>query len=194
MIGVYKITNKITGNFYIGSSVNIKERFMSHKTPKATGNDRLHNDMKKYGLENFEFEVIEECEIQTLRAKEYEYIRKCQPYYNYIGKRKTKEFKKMMSKKMKVVWENSSEEHKRFVIENNLKGPRKGHPVSKEKRKKLSKWVSENQGQKVKIVETGQVFNKIKDLENYLGACTGTCASYWKGKIKTVKGYHVEKV
>jgi len=46
----------------------------------------------------------------------------------------------------------------------------------------------------VKIVETGQVFNKIKDLENYLWACTGTCASYWKEKIKTVKGYHVEKV
>lgn len=31
--GVYKITNKITGDFYIGSSKNIKRRWYSHKCP-----------------------------------------------------------------------------------------------------------------------------------------------------------------
>ena len=29
--GVYKITNKINGKFYIGSSINIKRRWESHK-------------------------------------------------------------------------------------------------------------------------------------------------------------------
>ena len=33
MIGIYKITNKITQEAYIGQSVQIEERFNEHKNP-----------------------------------------------------------------------------------------------------------------------------------------------------------------
>ena len=33
MIGIYKITNKITQEAYIGQSVQIEERFVDHKNP-----------------------------------------------------------------------------------------------------------------------------------------------------------------
>lgn len=47
--------------------------------------------------------------------------------------------------------------------------------------------------QRVMIVETGEEFDSIGELERHLGACTGTVAAYRSGKIKTVKGVHVEK-
>lgn len=76
MIGVYKITNKVTNQCYIGQSVNIERRFTEHKTPKAWGNDSLHNDMKKYGVQNFGFEILEICKPSELLEKELYFIKK----------------------------------------------------------------------------------------------------------------------
>ena len=55
---VYKITNTITGDFYIGSSKNIKNRLAAHKcksTWKIHPNNQLYLDMQKYGIDNFIF-------------------------------------------------------------------------------------------------------------------------------------------
>ncbi len=193
MIGIYKIVNRTNGKTYVGQSVDIERRFAEHKTPKANGNDRLHNDIKTLGIDNFDFQVIELCTKDELNAKELHYIRSLNPFYNCIGKQRPKETREKISKTLKKRWINLDEEEKQKIIKNNLKGPRKGHEVSQATREKLREWVKENQGQKVMIVETGQTFKKIKDLENYLGVCSGTCASYWAGKIKSVKGFHVVK-
>ena len=66
MIGIYKITNKINGNAYIGQSVNIQLRFDSHRQRYLQENGKeydkvLYRAMRKYGLENFSFEIVEEC-------------------------------------------------------------------------------------------------------------------------------------
>lgn len=193
MIGIYKIVNKANGKTYVGQSVDIERRFAEHKTPKAYGNDKLHNDIKMLGIDNFDFQVIELCTKDELNAKELRYIKLLNPYYNTIGKPHSEETKNKIRKTLKERWENLSESEKNKIITNNLKGPAVGHPVSEETREKLRKWSTENQGQKVMIVETGQIFNKIKDLESYLGACEGTCWAYWKGRIKSVKGFHVVK-
>jgi group I intron endonuclease len=63
MIGIYKITNKITGKSYIGQSVNIETRWSQHKSVSRSyetldGNE-LHKDILELGVENFSFEVIE---------------------------------------------------------------------------------------------------------------------------------------
>lgn len=167
---------------------------MEHKTPKAKGNDRLHNDMKIYGKENFKFEVVEQCEQSELSERELQYIQKENPFYNFIGKPKTPEMKKHISNQVRKWWAKLPESTRSRIINNNLTGPKKGHSVSKETRAKISAKVSEIQKQKVKCLETGEIFNSIGEFEDYVGACTGTCAAYWKGKIKSVKGYHVEKV
>lgn len=83
--GVYKITNKITGDFYIGSSKDIKRRWITHKSPSAwarQSNSKLYKDMMQYGLNNFTFEVIEETDI--LKEREQYWIDEYMPSYNSI--------------------------------------------------------------------------------------------------------------
>ena len=83
--GVYKITNTITGDFYIGSSKDVKKRWREHKC-KSTWNKHPNNpmylDMQKYGIENFEFEILAEVEIASLKETEQQFIETLKPTYN----------------------------------------------------------------------------------------------------------------
>lgn len=195
MTGIYLIRNRITGQEYVGQSINIHRRWMEHKTPKANGNDRLHGDMKKYGIENFEFVVLEECppDQYHLLERERHYIKARNPYYNTIGRERSEATRKNISDGTKRWWAQLPEETRSRIIKNNLKPPKKGHPVTEKNKESLRRSIRERQCIPVKIIETGEVFPSISDLEKHLGACTGTCAKYWSGKIKTVKGFHVEK-
>ena len=81
--GVYKITNNITGDFYIGSSKNIKHRWYQHRSPscqKQHSNSKLYKAMANYGLDNFTFEIIEET--ADLRNREQYWIEQLKPSYN----------------------------------------------------------------------------------------------------------------
>ena len=81
MIGIYKITNKINNHCYIGQSVNIEHRFQEHKKPynwKRESTKALYQAFQKYGLNNFTFEIIEECNEKQLDEKEQYWIQ----YYN----------------------------------------------------------------------------------------------------------------
>ena len=82
---IYKITNTITGDFYIGSSKNVKQRWVSHKcksTWNKCPNNPMYNDMNKYGVDKFEFQVIAEVEIDSLKETEQQFIEKLKPTYN----------------------------------------------------------------------------------------------------------------
>ena len=83
MIGIYKITNKINNKIYIGQSTNIQQRWKAHKTrpfnEKSNQYDMsFYRAIRKYGLENFSFQVIEQCSKEQLDEKEKFYIH----YYN----------------------------------------------------------------------------------------------------------------
>ena len=83
--GIYKITNTTTGDFYIGSSKNIKERWRTHKCKyiwKKCPNNQMYIDMRKYGIENFVFEVIAEVEESFLKETEQQFIETLKPTYN----------------------------------------------------------------------------------------------------------------
>ena len=71
IIGVYKITNTITGDFYIGSSKDVKQRWAAHKKPfvwKRCPNKQLYKDMLKYGVEKFVLEILEEVKSKHLKC------------------------------------------------------------------------------------------------------------------------------
>ena len=193
MIGIYSITDNLTGNMYIGKSTDIKRRFTEHKTPKARGNDRLHKDIQEKGIENFTFSVLEECNIDDLNLKELQYIKIYQPFYNTVGKNVSDETKKRISDGTKTWWNNLPEHKKQSIIKKNLTGHKKGYIVSDETKRKISESVSKVQKQKVRCIETQIVFDSVGAFERAVGAYPGACSAYWKGKIKTVKGYHVEK-
>ena len=83
--GIYKITNTVTGDFYIGSSKNVKRRWESHKWPsiwKKCPNNPMYLDIQKYGVDKFEFQVIEEVEVDKMKEMEQQFIEKLQPTYN----------------------------------------------------------------------------------------------------------------
>lgn len=83
--GVYKITNTITGDFYIGSSRDVKHRLANHKCHSNWNeqpNNPLYLDMQKYGVDKFEFEIIAEVEEAVLKETEQELIEMLQPTYN----------------------------------------------------------------------------------------------------------------
>ena len=81
MTGIYKITNKINGKVYIGQSTNIEKRWQDHKNDwKYNKTKLLYKAFEKYGLDNFTFEVLEECCVEELNSKEIDYIKQFRSY------------------------------------------------------------------------------------------------------------------
>lgn len=81
--GIYKITNLVTGDFYIGSSKNIKRRWATHKCSStwiSRPGVKLYQAFIEYDLNNFSFEIIEETD--NLREREQYWIDQLNPSYN----------------------------------------------------------------------------------------------------------------
>jgi group I intron endonuclease len=88
--GVYEIINEINGKFYVGSSIDIDNRWAAHrnsfKKPKPPTESLLFYAVQKYGIENFTFIVLEECEPikETLLEREQHYLDTLKPAYNIM--------------------------------------------------------------------------------------------------------------
>ena len=83
--GIYKITNTVTSAFYIGSSKDVKRRWVEHKCPstwKKNPNNPMYLDMQKYGIDKFVFEILEEVEENFLKETEQQFIETLKPTYN----------------------------------------------------------------------------------------------------------------
>lgn len=82
MIGIYKITNQLNGKCYIGQSIDIKMRWIQHLYCGKNGiqKGKLYPAMLHDGIDNFQFEVLEECNLsqEELNNKERYWIN----YYN----------------------------------------------------------------------------------------------------------------
>lgn len=77
--GIYKFENKINHHIYIGQSINISQRYKDHlnryRNNFSSNNEydsAIHRALRKYGLENFSFEIIEECPDDTIILNERE--------------------------------------------------------------------------------------------------------------------------
>jgi group I intron endonuclease len=87
MPGVYKITNKLTSEFYIGASTNIFTRWHAHLSLIRSGkhhvkrvNEAFQSSGLQHPLDLFEIEVLERT--TDLAQKESEYIETLQPSLN----------------------------------------------------------------------------------------------------------------
>lgn len=86
-VGIYKITNLCNGKCYIGQSRNIYKRWNNHKSDAYNASNNKYNyplyrAFRKYGLINFQFEIIEECLIEELNNREVYWINILNPAYN----------------------------------------------------------------------------------------------------------------
>lgn len=88
--GVYKIVNTVTGEFYIGSSKNVKKRWLEHKrssTWKRRPNSLLYKAMQEYGVDKFRFQILAPVMPEYLKQVEQEFIELLNPTYNDINAR-----------------------------------------------------------------------------------------------------------
>ena len=90
--GIYKITNLLTEQCYIGQSVNISDRWKQHCKCglgiEASATNILYNAMQRDKIWNFTFELLEECPKENLNEKEKFWINMYQS--NKFGYNSTK--------------------------------------------------------------------------------------------------------
>jgi group I intron endonuclease len=86
--GVYIIKCKVNNMIYIGGSINIHKRWIRHRNSLNKNekgcNKYLQEDWNKYKEENFEINILEECNKDNLLKKEM--------YYTKLYKSNKKEF------------------------------------------------------------------------------------------------------
>ena len=91
MVGIYKVTNLINSKVYIGQSIKIENRWKEHKKEAFNPKSKCYNKcfyqaIRKYGIDNFKFEVLEECKIEELDEKEKYWIEFYQAFPPELGK------------------------------------------------------------------------------------------------------------
>ena len=119
---IYKITNLVNQKIYIGQTNNPKRRWAEHKCIARHNfkyKSALYNAMRFYGIKNFQFQIVEECEDEIMPSREAYYIQQwntiCPNGYNltpggekvfgqynpFFGKHHSDETKKKISEKNK---------------------------------------------------------------------------------------------
>lgn len=82
---IYKIIDKRNNNFYIGSAVNLKKRMILHLYQFRKNkhcNIKLQRVYNKYGINNFDLQIVEFCSRDIIFEKEQHYIDTLNPYFN----------------------------------------------------------------------------------------------------------------
>ena len=190
--GIYKIVNKINNKIYIGQSIDIDKRFYIHRQNSINNiNHPLYNSIKCYGIDNFEFIIIEEIEdVNILDIREQYYIDHYKSYDRNFGYnlsptaggsnrgfklseesiRKRTESRKgyKHSEETKLKMSNSSKgkiKTKEHI--NNIIIANKGRICSKETRKKISlSGKSRKHSEKSKLKMSLAHKGKIKSIEH----------------------------
>lgn len=148
--GIYKITNLMNNKVYIGQSTNIYKRWYDEKRLTSI-NKHLKNAFTKYGIDNFSFEILEECSEDELNIKEKEYIERFTSFDRECGYNKTtggdtnfRQKTHTVSKETRAKISNSkkgimfSEEHKK-----NLSIARNKRVITEQQKQKLSSSLKE---------------------------------------------------
>jgi len=116
--GIYKIENLITGDIYVGSSANLKNRYSRHLSDLIKNKHHsiiLQRAFNKYGADNFSFILLENCAIENLIPLEQKYFDLLKPIYNIL--------QVAGSSIGHIVTEETKIKHRKYAAENNVKPP-----------------------------------------------------------------------
>lgn len=112
--GIYKWTNKLTNDIYVGQSKSLAKRFINYFNLSYLKNREtlvISRALIKYGYSNFSLEILEYCEIANLTEREQFYLDKLNPKYNTLkiagsssGYKHTEETKNKISQSLKGVY------------------------------------------------------------------------------------------
>ena len=214
--GIYKLTNP-KGKVYIGQSTNIEHRWeKGHKYNVGEGK-KLKNSINKYGWENHQKDIIEECSVEDLESRETYWIDFYDSYKTGLNSTssgglsgyKDDEWKRkhrMGLTGRKGYWKGKKRpNHSKWLKENgsglsykrtqeqkdDLSKKLTGRKFSKEVREKISKNKKGKGLKPILCIETNQVFSSLTECSEVMGISVGIICSFVKGyyPYPTVRGY-----
>ena len=195
---IYKVKNKINGKIYIGQTIrDLDKRIGGHlrESKLEGGNKPFVNAIKKYGIENFEWEIIDEAtSLDELDEKEVYWIKQLNSItpngYNILGggqKNRMRMASECLSKiisdglKKSEKWQKTlnsveyqekikkfimSSKGKKFSQEHKNKISQKNAPRLIEQNKNKSKsWILVDGGNNVLRIKNLQCFCEQNDLK-----------------------------
>lgn len=155
---IYKITNKINNKIYIGQTIKQRatDRFSQHRyrarhLNEEKGNSYLYKAMNCHGVDNFDFEVIEEVENSLLNEREIYWI----SFYNSLvpngynltaGGEGTKGYSRQQTLEEK---EKRKESNKQFYLV---------YPEEREKLRQRTKQLWQDEEYRKKVTESNKKF------------------------------------
>lgn len=221
--GIYKIENLINHHVYIGLSKDIPNRWRGHKSNYNNPNCKDYNmviykAMRKYGIENFTFEIIEECNEELLNQREQYWIAYYDSYYNgYNSTLGGDESHIHLGKPIELydlegnyitTYSNITEAAKAIgVSRSTIYGVLQGYRLSTKNYQfkivdntKIIKPYKSRQGGKLKVYQKDDnnniinTFDSIKEAATTLKIDSSTITKCCKGKLKHCGGFRWEYV
>ena len=78
---IYKITNLVTNQVYIGQATNVESRFKDYKLRLAKGQPKLNESFLTYGTSNHKFEILCTCTNAIVDQLEVYFINHYKTYF-----------------------------------------------------------------------------------------------------------------
>lgn len=205
--GIYKIKNLLNNKVYIGQSKNISDRISSHRKSIFKENTCLYRSIRKYGMENFSFEVLKICEENLDEIENFyiNYYRSHVRKYGYNiqryaksnkGYKVSKKTKKILSETTKTMWKNgqwvsdilqkrkitqNTEEYKQSCAER-LRKIRQSNKQSFDNRRKVCKLDPVT----LKVIE---IFDSLQDASKSINSTSNNLWKACNGQIGICKKY-----
>lgn len=186
MIGIYKIQNTITLQSYIGSSLNIERRFKNHRSNAYRIGSKafhlpLYKSIRRYGLSNFSFIILEECKEEDLRVMEKQFLSLELEVFNLRDSflEWSDEVKANHKNAAKEAWKLRSDKSKEICFDNLKKG--------EDKRYAKKPIISTN----LSTLEAIR-FDSLYQASVYLSIPRPSICQVLKGKRNTSHGYVFE--
>lgn len=172
--GIYQIRNIINNKVYIGKSKSLKIRLNIHLSSLKNNKHHsfhLQKSVNKYGIENFEYSILEYCNEHELLEKEECYIN----YYNSTNRNKGYN----ILKSEELIKLQSKNAHIRNLKFGNLDKARLKSLESR--KKKVYQFTLDGS-----LINS---FNSIKEISDNLNIDSSGIVKCCKNKIKYFKGF-----
>ena len=200
---VYKLTNTITGKFYVGSTVNFKSRMHYHRCSyDRNPNKELGGDIDKYGWSAFRAEILEVCTRDNVRERERFYIDSLNAVELGYNQTHATTYQEWMRNYNAEMWQKEEYRKKRSVLSSETQLKRLEDPeylkTKSEQLKRYTDSIKKPVGMYTKDGELLHTFNGVREAERWLiangytqsrnaSSAIADCAT--GGRHKSVYGY-----
>ena len=200
---VYKLTNIVTGKFYIGSTFNFYNRMKYHHySHMRNPNKELGSDIEKYGWDAFSAEILEICTRENVRERERFYIESLNAVEVGYNQTKATTYKDWMTNYNKTMWRDPEYRKRRSEHSSEIQKERLLDPeYLSEKSNQLKRFtdtLKKPVGMYTKSGELLRTFQGVREAERWLlsqGVTSSKNASTMisdcaiGGRHKTAYGY-----